>query len=83
MDVTIKYKGKWVKANVEFTQTLSMGNKVIDFNESQISNHIKMTHIGNCDFKGDMFSAHVPDEEHYAYELVILFGRIINLYSKK
>ena len=82
MDVNLKYKGKWIRANVQFTEILTVGKKVIDFNESQIIDYIKMTHIGQCNFKGDMFSAYVPDNEHYAHELVVLFGNINFIYSK-
>lgn len=83
MDVVVKYKGKWVKANIQFTEILTVDRKVVDFNENLIAEHFQMTHIGNCDFKGDMFSAYVPDETYFANELVILFGNINFIYSKK
>lgn len=83
MDVVVKYKGKWVKANIEFREILTVDRKVIDFKESLISEHFNLTHIGTCCFKGDMFSAYVPDETYLVNELVILFGNINFIYSKK
>lgn len=83
MDVNLKLRGKHVKANVTFTNTLTIDYKVVDFHESQISEHFKLTHIGFCGFKGDMFSAFVPDNEHYTHELVILYGIINHIYSNK
>jgi hypothetical protein len=83
MDVVVKYKGKWVKASIQFTEILTVDRKVVDFNENLIAKYFKMTHIGNCIFKGDMFSAYVPDETCFVNELVILFGNINFIYSKK
>ena len=83
MDVTVKYKGKWVKANITFNETLNVANHIIEFKESQITDYIKMTHIGHCDFRGDIFSTYVPIDKFYAHELKILFGTINHLYSKK
>ncbi len=62
--------------DVVFTEMVTASKNVRNFMEYYIAGGDDFKFIGECGFKGLMFSCLVPDDEYCKYELVILFGRL-------
>lgn len=76
MELTYKQKRNTYTVQFNPSKYIGVDMKPYNLTEEIVLGMKNIEYVGYCDFKGDILTGIIPDDDHFANERVIFFGCI-------